>query len=172
MLKRTRAGCISCGTNTYRVFGAETGIHIVTIHIECFVQTNDMTVYSLEMKLYHTISCRNEIVREAYHAGQTSIECLVNTYRAFRADKSNDSILSRDEIISYRIVSSPVVSCLVLPCLVWSGLVLSYRVVSCRVVSCRVLSCLVLSCLVLQDTFSVPKPSSDLSCLARYILCP
>ena len=64
-----------------------------------------MTAYRLKMKLYHTISCRNEIVREAYHAGQTSIECLVNTYRAFRADKSNDSILSRDEIISYRIVS-------------------------------------------------------------------
>ena len=57
MSKRTRAGCISNSTNTNWVFVAETWIHIVTIHIECFVQTNYMAAYRLVMKLYHTVIC-------------------------------------------------------------------------------------------------------------------
>ncbi len=112
--KRTRAGCISNCTNTNWVFGAETWIHIVTIHIECFVQTNDMTAYHLEMKLFHTVSCRNELMRDAHNAGQRRIESVwcgnMNTYcyntcRVFRAEKWHDSISSRDETLSNRIVS-------------------------------------------------------------------
>ncbi len=74
----------SCGMHIMRdnhvprVFGAETWINIVTIHIEWFVQTNDMSAYRLEMKLYHTVSCRNDLVRDAYHAGQSSR--IINTY--------------------------------------------------------------------------------------------
>jgi hypothetical protein len=43
-------GMITCGTNKHRVFSAETEIHFITIHIECFVRTYDMTVYRLVSK--------------------------------------------------------------------------------------------------------------------------
>ncbi len=115
-----------------------TKIHIVTIHIECFMQTNDTTVYRLVSKsrwnwiiLYRveTNSCgmhmmrdkhvsrvwcenintyRYNTYRDAYHVGQTSRKMYnycYNAYRVFRADKWHDSISSRDEIWSYRIVS-------------------------------------------------------------------
>ncbi len=58
---------------------SEKCIIIVTILIECFVQTNEMTAYRLEMKFDHTVSCRNELVRDEYHAGQTSGN--LNKYR-------------------------------------------------------------------------------------------
>jgi hypothetical protein len=77
--KRTRAGCISCGTNMYREFGAETLIHIVTIHIECFVQTNDMTAYRLNCVIPYRVE--NELVRDAYETRQIRIECLVRKHK-------------------------------------------------------------------------------------------
>ncbi len=54
-------------------------IIIVTIHIECFVQTNYMTAYRLEMKLYHALSCRNELVLDAYHAELASSPACVGS---------------------------------------------------------------------------------------------
>jgi hypothetical protein len=70
--------------NLHRVFRAD------KINIECCVQKNDMTAYRLEMKLDHTVSCRNDLVRDACHAGQTSRNMNTyhyNTYRVFRADE-------------------------------------------------------------------------------------
>jgi hypothetical protein len=55
-----------------------------------------MAAYRLEMKINHTVSYRNELVRDAHHAGQARIERFwrgnTNTYRyntdrVFRADK-------------------------------------------------------------------------------------
>ena len=55
-----------------------------------------MAAYRLEMKINRTVSYRNELVRDAHHAGQARIERFwrgnTNTYRyntdrVFRADK-------------------------------------------------------------------------------------
>ena len=51
-----------------------------TYQVPGFVQTNCMITYRLEMKFYHTVSCRNGLVRDAYHAGQTRIECSVQKH--------------------------------------------------------------------------------------------
>jgi hypothetical protein len=95
---------------------AEKCIIIVTIHIECFVQTNYMTAYRLEMKLYPALSCRNELVLDAYHAGHTSSESLVRKHNISLQYISSVScrqitwqhIVSyrnQDEIVSYCMVS-------------------------------------------------------------------
>jgi tRNA G37 N-methylase TrmD len=86
---------------------------MVTIHIECFVQTNDMTAYRLEMKLDQTVSCRNELVRDTYHAGQTRIESVwcrklnsycYNLHRVFRADKINiECCVQKNDMTAYRL---------------------------------------------------------------------
>ena len=55
-----------------------------------WIPMDEMTAYRLEMKLYHTVSCRYELVRDAHHAGQRSGNMdtyRYNTYRVFRADK-------------------------------------------------------------------------------------
>ena len=57
--------------NTYRV----------TIHFECFVQTNDMIAYRLKTKFDHTVSCWNELVRDTHQTGQIRIECLVQKHK-------------------------------------------------------------------------------------------
>ena len=116
VFKRTRAGCILCETIMYQEVGAETWIHCVTIHIDCSMQTNNMIAYCLEMKLYHTVSSRNKLVRDAYHAGQTSMKCLVRKHRHISLQYISSvlcrqmtwqhivSYRTRDDIVSYRIV--------------------------------------------------------------------
>jgi hypothetical protein len=107
--KRSRAGCIWCGTNTYQGCLLRKHEYISLQYISSVscrqFETNDMTAYRLEMKMYYTVSCRNELVRDAYHAGQTSIKKLVlkhkyisYTHRVIRANKWHDSISSRNEI--------------------------------------------------------------------------
>ena len=50
--------------NTYRVFRADRLLDIASFRIE------------VEMKFHRIVSCLNDVVRDAYHAGQTRIECL------------------------------------------------------------------------------------------------
>jgi hypothetical protein len=73
-------------TNMYRVFGKVTYIHIISIHIECFVQTNYMISYRIEIEietnLYRIVSCRNDVVRDDKYC----ISCRTNTYRVFGAE--------------------------------------------------------------------------------------
>ncbi len=72
--------CGNIDTNrykTYRVFRAD---RLHDSLSSCII---------IEMKLYHIVSCRNELVRDAYHVGQTRIECLVrfenmNTFRVWK----------------------------------------------------------------------------------------
>ena len=51
---------------------------------ECNVRHSNaeyFSAYCLEMNFDHTVSCRNELMRDAYHAGQTRIKNLVRKHK-------------------------------------------------------------------------------------------
>ena len=87
---------------TYRVKTNSCGMHIKQDKYESSVWCGNIDTYrynthrlsradiwydsiscriKLDMTLYHTVSCPNELVRDAYHAGQIRIECLVRKHR-------------------------------------------------------------------------------------------
>ena len=71
-----------------RVFRAH--IHKVNRKVICGACQQSEAASNFEMKLDHTVSCRNDLVQDAYHAGQAGRNMNTygyNTYRVFRADE-------------------------------------------------------------------------------------